>query len=67
MSKQNLGRLRSDVDDLKMQIHKVSIQIEDTVRENSTLKKMCDNRSAEITELITSNREMEKNNEIQIE
>lgn len=49
MSKQNLNRLRSDVDELKMQIHKVSIQIEDTVRENSTLKKMCDNRSAEIT------------------
>ena len=49
MSKQNLNRLRSEVDELKMQIHKVSIQIEDTVRENSTLKKMCDNRSAEIT------------------
>lgn len=58
MSKQNLVRLRSDVDELKMQIHKVSVQIEDTVRENSTLKKMCDNRSCEITELITSNREM---------
>lgn len=67
MSKQNLGRLRSDVDDLKIQIHKVSVQIEDTVRENSTLKKMCDTRSAEITELVTSNREMEKSNEIQIE
>lgn len=67
MSKQNLSRLRNEVDDLKMQIHKVNIQIDDTARENSTLKKMCENRSAEITELMTSNREMENNNDIQLE
>jgi len=44
ISKKNLAELRSDVDGLKMQIHKASVQIDDTVRENSTLKRMCDNR-----------------------
>lgn len=44
MSKQNLGDLRNDVDNLKMQIHKMNVQIEDTIRENSTLKRICENR-----------------------
>ena len=44
ISKKNLTELRSDVDGLKMQIHKVSVQIDDAVREHSTLKRMCDNR-----------------------
>jgi len=39
-----LTDLRNDVDSLKMHIHKVSVQIDDTVRENTTLKRMCDNR-----------------------
>lgn len=59
--------MRNDVDNLKMQIHKVSVQIDDTVRENSTLKRMCDNRESEINALMTSNREIERNNEIQSE
>lgn len=41
-----------------MQIHKVSVQIDDTARENNTLKRMCDNREAEITSLMASNREI---------
>lgn len=67
MSKKNLNELRSDVDTLKMQIHKVTVQIDDTVRENTTLKRMCDNREAEISSLMQSNREIEKNNELQTE
>jgi hypothetical protein len=54
--------LRSEIDNLKIQIHKVSIQVEDTIRENGTLKRMCENREAEITSLINANREIEKNN-----
>lgn len=50
-----------------MQIHKVSVQIDDTVRENSTLKRMCENRENEINALMASNREIERNNEIQAE
>jgi hypothetical protein len=45
----------------------VSIQVEDTVRENGTLKRMCENREAEITSLINANREIEKSNELQQE
>lgn len=41
-----------------MQIHKVSVQIDDTVRENSTLKRMCENRETEINALMSSNREI---------
>lgn len=67
MSKKNLTELRSDVDSLKMQIHKINVQIDDTVRENTTLKRMCDNREAEISALMNSNREIEKNNELQTE
>ena len=67
LSKKNLTELRSDVDNLKMQIHKVSVQIDDTVRENSTLKRMCENRESEIAALMASNREIEKNNEVQAE
>lgn len=67
ISKKNLNELRNDVDNLKMQIHKVSVQIDDTVRENTTLKRMCDNREAEIAALMASNREIEKTNELQAE
>lgn len=56
MSKKNLAELRNDVDSLKMQIHKVTVQIDDTVRENTTLKRMCDNRETEISTLMASNR-----------
>lgn len=59
--------MRNEVEGLKMQIHKVTTQIEDTSRENSTLKRMCDNRELEIGSLMASNREIEKNNELQQE
>ena len=45
----------------------MSVQIDDTVRENSTLKRMCENRENEINALMASNREIERNNEIQAE
>jgi hypothetical protein len=37
------------------------------VRENSTLKRMCENREQEISSLVNTNREIEKNNELQQE
>jgi hypothetical protein len=48
--------MRSEVDNLKMSIHKVTVQIDDTVRENSTLKRMCENREGEIASMMASNR-----------
>ncbi len=42
-------------------------QVEETLRENGTLKRMCENREAEIGNLVSSNRELEKSNELQQE
>jgi peptidoglycan hydrolase CwlO-like protein len=44
INKKAIGDLRTEIDSLKMQIHKVNSQIEETGRENNTLKRMCDNR-----------------------
>lgn len=44
INKRNISELRNEVDNLKLQIHKASVQIDDTMRENATLKRMCDNR-----------------------
>ena len=62
INKKAIGDLRTEIDSLKMQIHKVNAQIEDTQRENNTLKRMCDNRDFEINSLVNSNRELEKTN-----
>lgn len=62
INKKAIGDLRSEIDSLKMQIHKVNTQIEETARENNTLKRMCDNREFEISTLMNSNRELEKTN-----
>ena len=67
INKKAIGDLRSEIDNLKIQIHKVSLQVEDTLRENSTLKRMCDNRELEITSLLNGNRELEKSNDLQQE
>lgn len=67
INKKNITELRNEVDNLKIQIHKASVQIDDTIRENATLKRMCENRENEIASLMASNREIEKNNELQME
>jgi hypothetical protein len=66
INKKNISELRNEIDSLKIQIHKVSVQIDDTIRENATLKRMCENRENEIENLMTSNREIEKKNELQL-
>jgi peptidoglycan hydrolase CwlO-like protein len=62
INKKAVCDLRTEIDTLKMHIHKVSAQIEDSNRENNTLKRMCDNREFEINSLINSNRDLEKSN-----
>lgn len=62
VNKKAIGDLRAEIDALKMQIQKVSGQIEESNRENNTLKRMCDNREHEINALVNSNRELEKSN-----
>lgn len=63
INKKTILDMRADVDSLKVQIHKASVEIEDTIRENTTLKRMCDNRATEISALMAGNRELEKDNE----
>lgn len=67
INKKAVSDLRGQIDNLKMQIHKVNLQIEDVIRENTTLKRMCENRQTEITSLINANRQLEKTNELQQE
>lgn len=62
INKKAIGDLRTEIDSLKMQIQKVNSQVEETQRENNTLKRMCDNREFEIASLVNSNNELEKAN-----
>lgn len=62
INKKNVSDLRNDVDSLKLQIHKVTVQIDDVMRENVTVKRMCDNRQGQIASLMSSNRQVQKNN-----
>ena len=57
-SKRIWSNQKSYVDGLKIQIHKSSVQIDDTVRENGILQRICDNRETEIAALIDTNREI---------
>lgn len=63
INKKTILDMRADVDSLKVQIHKATVEVEETLRENTTLKRMCDNRATEISALMAGNRELEKDNE----
>lgn len=51
INKKNLTDLKADVASIKNQIDVVSIQVSNATKDNATLKKICDNREAEITSL----------------
>ena len=44
MNRKNIIDLRGEVDNLKMQIHKCSVHIEDILRESAGVKRTIDNR-----------------------
>lgn len=46
-----------------MQIHKCSVQIEDILRDTAGVKRMCDNREAEIASQMAANHELDAKNE----
>lgn len=46
-----------------MQIHKCSVQIEDILRDTAGVKRMCDNREAEIASQMASNQELDAKND----
>lgn len=67
INKKNLAELRADVSNIKNQIDCITIQISNATKDNGTLKKICDNREAEISSLNLTLSELEKTNEMQTE
>lgn len=67
IGKKAIADLRGDVDKLKIHIHKTGFQAEEIARENGTLKRIIDNRNAEIDGLVVRNSDLEKKNEMQAE
>lgn len=55
--------MRAEIDSIKMQIHKCSVQIEDILRDTAGVKRMCDNREAEIASQMASNHELDAKND----
>jgi len=48
INRKNIAELRAEIDSIKMQIHKCSVQIEDILRDTAGVRRTCDNREAEI-------------------
>lgn len=67
VAKKAITELRTDIDKLKIHIHKTGFQAEEVARENNTLKRIIDNRNGEIDGLVGRNSELEKRNETQLE
>jgi hypothetical protein len=57
--------LRADIDALRIQIQRMSVEIEEALRENTALKRMSDARANEIQAIINDNRDIEGKNERQ--
>ena len=48
IDKKNILDLRAEIDDLRVQLQKSNLVIEELLRENTNVKRQCDNRSNEI-------------------
>ena len=48
INRKNIAELRSYIDSVKMQNHKCAVQIEDIVRDIHGIRRMCENRQAEL-------------------
>lgn len=44
MNRKNIVELRTEIDAVKMQIHKCGVSIEDILRECQGIRRACDNR-----------------------
>ena len=58
IDKNSIIELRADIDDLRIQIQRVSVEIEEALRENTALKRMSDARANEIQAIINDNRDL---------
>jgi hypothetical protein len=62
INRKNISDLRSEIDNIKMQIHKCSVSIEDVLRENNGIKRICENRVNEISSIMSLNQEVDIKN-----
>lgn len=67
IKKRNLAELKADVQSIKAQIEDVSVQVSNATKDNSTLKKISENRESEISSLNITLNELEKTNQLQAE
>lgn len=58
IDKNSIIELRADIDALRIQIQRVSVEIEEALRENTALKRMSDARANEIQAIINDNRDL---------
>lgn len=63
INRKNIAELRTEIDSIKMQIHKCSVQIEDILRDTDGIKRMCANREAEIASQMAANQELDAKND----
>lgn len=57
--------MRAQIDNLRINIQRISVEIEEALRENTALKRMSDARANEIQVIINDNRDLEGKNERQ--
>lgn len=62
IDKNSIIELRADIDALRIQIQRISVEIEEALRENTALKRMSDARANEIQAIINDNRDLEGKN-----
>jgi hypothetical protein len=62
IDKNSIIELREEIDALRIQIQRVSVEIEEAIRENTALKRMSDARANEIQAIINDNRDLEGKN-----
>lgn len=58
IDKNSIIELRADIDNLRIQIQRISVEIEEALRENTALKRMSDARANEIQAIINDNRDL---------
>ena len=54
--------LRQEIDSSKMEIHKIEVHIEETLREIGAVKRTCDNKENEISAQLNNNQEITHKN-----
>jgi|LakMenEpi03Aug12_release.lakeMendotaPanAssembly.Ray.scaffolds.fasta_scaffold159484_1 hypothetical protein len=62
INRKNIAELRSEIDSVKMQNHKCAVQIEDIIRDIHGIRRMCDNREAELATQMSKNQELDAKN-----